>query len=182
MKRTMKLVDIIIPDNFAETTPKENKIKECRQYWNEHHKQDRYIVVDRNNVLSDGYVQYLILKEAGIEEAEIRIGKRSKVKQWQRMSNKDWWDEPEYRENPTTYIIGVHPKSVIGREYMWRIPSNWTWVAENVQIGDVVFCRTKHGVAPVIITKIEILDRCPVDYPVKKMCKKTIIRNEKLVE
>ena len=30
--------------------------------------------------------------------------------------------------------------------------------------------------------RIEIMDRCPVDYPVKKMCKKTIKRDGKLVE
>ena len=183
MKRTMKLEDITIRDSFANTIPKEHKMKECRDYWEEHQEQDRYIVVDRNNVLVDGYIQYLVLKENGIEDVEIRIGKMKKLKRWQRKINKDSLDEAEYREKPTTYIIGVHPNDNSGREYMWRVPNNWIWVSENLQIGDLVFCHTKKSYsAPVIITKIMVLDKCPVDYPVSKMCYKTIKRDGKVVE
>lgn len=81
MKRTMKLKDITIRDSFANTIPKEHKMKECRDYWEEHQEQDRYIVVDRNNVLVDGYIQYLVLKENGIEDVEIRIGKNEEIKE-----------------------------------------------------------------------------------------------------
>lgn len=183
MKRTMKLEDINVRESFANTTPREYKMKECRDYWDKYHKQDRYIVVDRNNVLVDGYIQYLVLKENGIEDVEIRIGKMKKLKRWQRKVNKDSWDEAEYREKPTTYIIGVHPNDNSGREYMWRVPNNWIWVAENLQVGDTVFCRTRfHNAAPVVITKIMVLDKCPVDYPVSKMCYKTILRDGVRVE
>lgn len=177
MKRTMKLEDIIIRSSFANSTPKPNKMKECRDYWNQNHEQDRYLVVDRNNVLIDGYVQYLVLKENGIDEAEIRIGKMKKLDRWQRKTKEDSWDTPEYRENPTTYINGFHP-NYPNKEYMWRVPSNWIDIADSLQIGDVVFCHTKKSyAAPVVITKIQVLDRCPVDYPVSKMCYKTIRRN-----
>ena len=110
--------------------------------------------------------------------------KRTEEKRWKRKTeDDDSWDIPEYREKPTTYIIGTHSNSKSKKEYMWRVPSNWTWVAENLQIGDLVFCRTKGGKsAPVIIKKIMVLDRCPVDYPVSKMCYKTIKRDGKAVE
>ena len=178
MKRMMKLENIVIRESFANTIPRPNKMKECRDYWNKNQKQDRYIVVDRNNVLVDGYIQYLVLKENGVEEAEIRIGKMKKDNRWRRIVNEDSWDTPEYREKPTTYIIGVHPNSKSEKQYMWRVPSNWTWVAENLQVGDLVFCHTRRSkTAPVIIKEIKVLDRCPVDYPIRKMCYKTIRRN-----
>lgn len=178
----MKLEDIIIRECFANTTPRESKMRECRDYWSRCKSQDRYIVVDRNNVLVDGYVQYLVLKENGIKDAEIRIGKMKKLDRWQRKTNEDSWDTPKYREISTTYIIGVHPNNT-KREYMWRVPNNWTWVSENLQVGDLVFCRTKRShAAPVIITKIMVLHKCPVDYPVSKMCYKTILRDGARVE
>lgn len=174
----MNINDIIIRESFANTAPRPNKMKICRDYWNEHHKQDRYIVVDRNNVLVDGYIQYLVLKENGVDEAEIRIGKDIKLKRWKRKSMEDNWDTPEYREKSTTYIIGVHPNDDSGKEYMWRVPGNWNLIADSLQINDLVFCRArKNQVAPVIIKEIKVLDRCPVDYPISKMCYKTIIRD-----
>lgn len=183
MKRMMRLEDIIINEAFANTIPRECKIKKCRDFWNEHQKQDRYIVVDRNNVLVDGYIQYLVLKENNMDEAEIRIGKMKKLNRWRRKTNDDSWDTAEYREKPTTYIVGIHPNDNSKREYMWRVPNNWTWVSENLQIGDLVYCRTKRSnAAPVIITKIMVLDKCPVDYPISKMCYKSIRRNGMLVE
>ena len=33
MKRIMKIKDIVIKENFANTTPRENKMKVCRDYW-----------------------------------------------------------------------------------------------------------------------------------------------------
>ena len=178
MKRMMKLENIVIRESFANTIPRQNKMKECRDYWNKNQKQDRYIVVDRNNVLVDGYIQYLVLKENGVEEVEIRIGKTKKANRWRRIVNEDSWDAPEYREKPTTYITCVHVNSITNKEYMWRVPSKWIEIAENLQIGDVVYCRNKHKMTtPVIITKIEVLDRCPVDYPISKMCRKIIKRD-----
>lgn len=178
----MNINDIVIRESFANTTPRTEKMKVCRDYWKEHHKQDRYIVVDRNNVLIDGYIQYLVLKENNIDDVEIRIGKIKK-KRWKRKSMKDNWDTPKYREELTTYIIGTHNNGNSNKGYMWRVPNNWTWISDNLQVGDTVFCRTrKSNAAPITITKIMKLDRCPVDYPVSKMCYKTIIRDGIRVE
>ena len=71
MKR-MEISEIKISDSFKATIPNERKITACRKYWDENHEQDRYIVVDHNNVLIDGYIQYLILKEKNVNVAEVK--------------------------------------------------------------------------------------------------------------
>ncbi len=180
MGRKMKLSDIKIQESFAITTPKEEKMQECRDNWNTFHKQDRWIVINNDNELIDGYIQYLILKENGVEEADIKISNRSR-KRWHRKNIKDW-TATHYRNEETTYIYGIHPNTNRIKELIWRVPKGWTWFAENVQIGDAIFCRTKFGVAPVIVTKIEVLDKCPVDFAVKKVAGKEIKRNGDIVE
>ena len=57
--------------------------------------------------------------------------------------------------------------------------TNWT---DNIQIGDTIICSTKNGCTPVVVNKVEILDKCPIDIPVKKVCGKKIIRNGIVVE
>lgn len=176
--RMIKLSEIKIQECFAETTPSEEKMEECKEHWNLYHKQDRYVVVDHDNTLIDGYVQYLVLKENNIEDVEVKIS-HCRKKRWHR---KNLNFTPRYRENPTTYIYGVHPNSKDTKTYMWRVPESWTSWAENIQIGDTIMCATKNGYAPVVVSKIEILDKCPIDIPVKKVCKKEIRRDGMVVE
>lgn len=168
----MKLEDIKINSAFAESVPSEKKIEECRKNWNKFHMQDRYLVVNPNGYLIDGYVMYCILKEYGIEEAQVKISARRK-KCWHRKNIKDW-EIPRYRNNPTTYIYGIHPNSNCKREFCWRVPEGWGNWADNIQIGDTIFGNTKYGHAPVIVSKIKILDRCPIEFPVKKVHSKRI--------
>ena len=178
--KKMKLSDIKISDAFANSVPSEKKLNECRNNWNQWNRQDRYIVVNPDNILIDGYIQYLVLKENNIDEAEIKISNRRK-KRWYRKNVEDW-NVPHYRNEPTTYIYGVHPNSKDERIYTWRVPKSWTNWADNIQIGDTVMCVTKFGYAPVVVNKIEILDKCPIDIPVKKVCRKEIKRNGRVVE
>lgn len=178
--RKMKLEDIKISSAFAETSPSEEKMEECRFNWRYYKKQDRYIVVDHNNVLIDGYCMYLILKEHKEEYAEVKIS-HCRKKRWERKNVKDWVT-PKYRENPTTYIFGVHPNSNCKREFCWRVPESWTGWTDRIQIGDTIMCATKNGYAPVIVNKIEVLDKPPIDIPVKKVCRKEIRRNGLVVE
>ena len=92
------------------------------------------------------------------------------------------WNIPQYKNEATTYIYGTHPNSKDTKTYMWRVPKSWTNWTDNIQIGDTVMCATKFGYAPVIVNKIEILDKCPIDIPVKKVCRKEIKRNGRVVE
>ncbi len=178
--RRMKLSDIKISEAFANSIPNEEKMNECRNNWNKWHNQDRYIVVNTGNVLIDGYIMYLVLKENNVEEVEIKISNRRK-ECWHRKNAEDC-NIPNYMNDTTTYVYGVHPNSKNSKIYMWRIPKSWTNWADNIQIGDTVMCSTKNGYAPVVVSKIEILDECPIDIPIKKVCGKKIIRNGIVVE
>lgn len=178
--RRMKLTGIKIKESFANTTPSEEKMNECRYNWRFYKKQDRYVVVDHDNTLIDGYIMYLVLMEHKEEYAEVKIS-HCRKKKWHRKNTKDWL-VPRYKDNPTTYIYGTHPNSKDTKTYMWRVPESWTGLVDNIQIGDTVMCATKNGYAPVVVSKIEILDKCPIDIPVKKVCNKQIRRNGMVVE
>ena len=43
-------------DAFANSIPRVEKRNDCRNNWNLWNRQDRYIVVNPNNVLIDGYI------------------------------------------------------------------------------------------------------------------------------
>ena len=62
----MKLSEIKISEAFANSIPSEEKMNECRNNWNQWNRQDRYIVVNSDNVLIDGYSKYLVLKENNV--------------------------------------------------------------------------------------------------------------------
>ena len=106
---------------------------------------------------------------------------RNNWNRWYRKNVEDW-NIPHYRSETTTYIYGTHPNSKDTKTYMWRVPESWNGWVDNVQIGDTVMCATKNGYAPVVVNKIEILDKCPIDIPVKKVCNKQIRRNGMVVE
>lgn len=168
----MKLSDIKITSAFAESVPSEKKMEECRNNWNTFERQDRWIVVDQNGYLIDGYVMYLVLKENGIEQTKVKVSARRK-KRWYR-KNVEGWKEPKYRNNPTTYIYGVHPNSKDTKTYMWRVPKSWGNWADNLRVGDMIICNTKNGHSPVIVSEIKVYDTCPVDFPVKTVRSKKI--------
>jgi len=171
MSKIMKLSDIRIKNSFATTTPKEEKMEKCRSFWDTYHLQDRYIVVNTNNELIDGYIQYLILKENGVEEAKIKISNK-RNKYWYRKGTK-YCKPPHYRSSMTTYIYGVHFNKKLGlyskKEYVWRVPKSWDGWENDLLPGDEIRVCTKYGLAPIIITKIEKTDKCPVDIPVRKV-------------
>lgn len=168
----LKLSDIYIKESFANSIPKEEKIEECRRFWNTYHKQDRYIVVNNRHTLVDGYIQYLVLKENNVEVAEVHFSNKKKGK-WIRK-------EKTYRESKTNYIYGIHPNSNDHKERVWRIPNSWWngW-ADSLNIGDMLMVKTKYGLAPIRITKIEKSNICPVGIPVKTVVRK--IRNEEVI-
>ena len=165
--KTIKLSDIVISSAFADSVPSEQKIQKYRSHFAKTKVQSKYLVLDQNNVLMDGYIQYLILKENNVEEAKyVRCGKfRTKKK-------------PTYRTKKTTYIYGTYPNSKCIKEFVWRVPENWCGFAENIKVGDTIYCRTKFGVSPVIISRIEVSDLCPVDIPVRKVANQIIKRCE----
>lgn len=168
--KTMKLSEIKISNAFAVTTPNIEKVNTCRNYWEENHKQDRDIVVNKNNVLIDGYIQYLVLKENGIEEAF--VNKLERKRTIKHVKKDRVHKEPAYKSNTITYIYGVHLNRRADKKYVWRVPNSWNGWENDLLPGDVILVRTQYGVKPVAITNIEYRDKCPVDMRVKKVCGK----------
>lgn len=156
--KSIKLSDIVISSAFAASVPSEQKVQKYRSRFAKTGRQSKYLILDNENILVDGYIQYLILKENNVEEAKyVRCGKFC--------SNK----KSTYRTKTTTYVYGTHPNSKCTKEFVWRVPESWSEFTENIKVGDTIYCRTKFGVAPVVISRIEVSDLCPVDIPVKKV-------------
>ena len=57
-----------------------------------------------------------------------------------------------YRDYPTTYIYGKHVNGS-NKVYVWRIPHD----------------RTKYGTQAISVADIQVYDKCPVNYSVKKV-------------
>lgn len=175
--RMMKLSEIKIKESFSNTTPSEEKMNECREFWRYEGKQDRPIVLDSNGYLIDGYIMYLILMEHKEEYAEV-IFKKKHNKKYEKLPKV----KPTYKNIPTTYVFGVHPNSNCTKEFCWRVPASWGKWANNIEVGDTVLCQTKFGFSPVIVNRVEVLNKPPVEMRVKKVARREIRRGKAVVE
>lgn len=80
--KTIPLDEIIIPQEYAKTRPNPSAL--IRKTANFCLERDglSIIEVDKNNVLSDGYMSYLILKELGFSTARCRVV-------WEKLTKKE---------------------------------------------------------------------------------------------
>ena len=183
----MRLSEIKIPADFESSAPNSLKYEKCEKYYLETGQQDRYLVIDENSVLIDGYIMYLVLKNHGAEYAQTKHVLVSKYGYTYRKRNKYGKLVPpekvtSYKEKLTTYVYGKHPNNDNDKEYMWRIPNMFGGMGDELKIGDRIYCRTIFGVAPVIVTKVEKKDNLDLDMKVKKVCSRKIIRNGELLK
>lgn len=155
MIKYINIDKIRISNAFQRTHPSDVKVKECRDYWEKYHEQSKMIVVNKNNILVDGYIQYLILKEKGVKLAEV--------------------EQPEYQKEWTTYIYGIHQEG-IGKEYVWKVPKSWKDWENDILPGDKILVETKYGVREIIVTKIEWLDERPIDKKIRNVYKKIVTK------
>lgn len=117
----IKLADIVIPESFEKSQPKQHKLDKVRAYVDQHGKLDKPIVLD-GHMLTDNYARYLIALEYCFEEVP-------------------YITTQEYREScksdiPVTYIIGKFKNC--DKEYTWKITNGLS-----VEVGDRVLVRTK---------------------------------------
>jgi len=173
MTRVMKLSDIRIKGSFENSIPNDYKMAQCREYWNQHHMYLHDIVVNNKGYLVDGYIQYLVLKENGIEDITVKdFDKRVHKRRKSIVRKSDKKKSKSYRDIETLYIFGIHPGRG-NKERVWRAPSKFQKEWEDIlNIGDIVMVKTKRGNAPIKVTRIERLSECPVDIPVKRVIKK----------
>ena len=160
----MKLSDIKIREDFANSTPRKEKIENCRNHWNAYHTQDRDIVVNKRGVLLDGYVQYLVLKEEKIDEVCVKV-----------------YGDAEYHE-PITYVFGTHFNGNGKKEYTWRVPKAWGRFRRIVRPGDHIQCSTANGIQTIVVTRVEKLCDPPVNGKIRRVKKDEIVRNGQLLK
>lgn len=175
--KMIKLSDIKIKESFANSTPSEKKINECREFWRYEGEQDRPIVLDSNGYLIDGYVMYLILMEHKEKYAKVAYKKKHNM-QYEKLPK----TKPTYKNTPTTYIFGMHSNSNCAKEFCWRVPASWGKWANNIEVGDTILCQTKFGFSPVIVNRVEVLDKPPIELRVKRVVRREIRRGGMVVE
>lgn len=161
----MSINDIIIPKKFAESTPNNFKLKQCRRIYENHNIYDRKIVVNNQNVLIDGYILYLVLKESGCEKIHVEISdKKSKY-------NK----KEKYRHKPTFYIFIKHCNNKMGKIYVWRVKNDEQWLqwVFTLKIGDIIkLPNKKGGFSYGKVMDIAEYEQCPFHFnvsPLKNM-------------
>lgn len=67
----LPLSSLEVSKAFKKHPPKNWKKKQCEEFFGRYGMQDRYIVLNHNNVIIDGYVMYCVLKQKKIEFAEV---------------------------------------------------------------------------------------------------------------
>lgn len=67
------LNEILIPKDFLDTPPAEDKIQEIISYFYKHGRLDKPIKVVRQIILTDGYKHYLAAKELGLKEIKVEF-------------------------------------------------------------------------------------------------------------
>lgn len=183
----MRLSEIKISADFESSIPNTYKYNKCENYYNKTGNQDRYIVVDEKNVLVDGYIMYLVLKNNGIEFGDSkRITLRKHTYTDKQRKKYGRLTSPKhvitYKEKTTAYVYGKHPNSKDDKEYVWRLPQTWGYMSLMLQKGDVIYCGTRFGVAPVVVTKVELKSNFDTDLCIKKVCSRKIYRDGELLK
>lgn len=109
----------------------------------------------------DGYIQYHVLKENNIKKAFVKVFVKSR-KCWN-----------SYKTKMTTYIYGIHLNQKQKKQYIWRIPKLCKGWTRDLLHGNKILVNTKYAISPITITKIQRLDKCSVNFSVKKVVRKT---------
>lgn len=137
--------DIIINPMFEATPPSEHKLKKCREEYSKG-VLDRDLVINKNNVLVDGYVLYCVLKENGyVGDIKVEIN-------------------PFY-DISTTYVFGKHPGD--DKERVWYINMSYSKVKDKV--GQIATVQTRKGNQPITVTRIERLKNPPIQGIIRKV-------------
>lgn len=153
--KNMKLDAIKIRDSFANSKPNKSRMKRKR-YLYKYYGIYKSIVVDGNDVLIDGYMTYLILKEFGVKSTKVvNLGEK-------------YYTSKFFKEKEIYYLYGIHSGN--DKEYVWVIPENKVdKIIGQVLPGDQVIVNTMYGKETVTVTRIELLKNPPVDRPIRSV-------------
>ena len=67
---TVKVSDIIIPEEFKATKPRFKKMIQKREFYRKNNRFESKIVLNKDFLLIDGYTSYIIAKENGMKYVE----------------------------------------------------------------------------------------------------------------
>lgn len=170
MREVVNVNEIIIPEGFSE--PKKEKLDSKRIQWNSYGGQNKSIVINKENVLLDGYIQYLLAKEFGCDEVYV---KRVNIKSCKKYNI-------GYRDCETAYIYGKHMNSKCDKEFVWRLKNKDFYKKDLIKIGDIICVNTKFGLTKVVVRNICVLNEPPVDQRVKCAVVDYIFRDEEKIK
>ena len=69
--RVIAVDEIIVNNCFA--PPRKSHIDKIRNYYSQHGYIDQPLIINKKNVLLDGYIRYLVLKENNEKYATVKI-------------------------------------------------------------------------------------------------------------
>lgn len=122
--KDFQIKDIVISEDFKNTTPAERKLQRKEDYFINTGKLPEDIVINDDNVLIDGYTTYLVAVKHGILSSNVKRG---------------------YVE----LIEAAH--SAGSRLYVWRVP---VWMQGTIKKGDKCIVRTGTGVKRVCVVNV----------------------------
>ena len=154
------LKDIIIPERFLKSYPNEYKLANVAIDYENGEDIEKEIVVNASCELIDGYIRYLVLLRKGCFSADVTV-----------IPNKVEYEN----KKSTVYVFGKHHPN--GKTYVWRMTKR-TKHPENLEVGARVQVATQRGDKRVTVERIEILDKPPVDTPIRKV-KECYIKQKK---
>lgn len=149
----------ILP-SFAACPPSDGKMAEKMEYYTQFGMPDGTITIDRDGWLLDGYIAYLILKQAGSKNIPCQILDRPWAAGRFRDDEPAMWDEIPVL-NQHRVIDDPGP-----REFWYTIPMR---LAVRLKPGDRVLLRSDYRFKILTAKSIEMcsLRRCPAAWGIK---------------
>ena len=71
-REIIKIDDIVIPKRFSETTVRKSKLDKKIDFFNKYKEPKEIMIINKKNMLLDGYTSYLILKSIGAYEVLVK--------------------------------------------------------------------------------------------------------------
>ena len=167
--KLVKISDIKVSRNFRNSVPSPEKMnryrdayclgKDSKHSYEKCAGQVKPIILNENNMIVDGYIQYLVMKEMDEEYCYCCV---------------------EHKLVVYTLIDGVHTNGN-SKEYTWRVPDNTNWneFKSKISYGDLIWVRTSNGISPIIGTNITTIEAIEGELSgLERIAKKDIMKGE----
>jgi hypothetical protein len=69
--RILPIEDIKIPEAFAQTTPRMEKVEKAKAFYGVTRQFDKPVLIDRNGYIFDGYARFVAAKELGLDKVPV---------------------------------------------------------------------------------------------------------------